>query len=107
MMAASLFGKNNSTDEDIFSLAENFTMGSMLDQFNSSFPSGGQFGNFTTPGGDFLNYGGGGSGGPPSAPCLHTGDEVLAQLNFYKVGEISLVGLFGGFPRLSSREFIF
>lgn len=77
---------NNSTEEDLFTgleqnVADNFTtaVGSMMANFSAS---GGEFGNYAAPGGDFGNYNSG--GGSPAVPCLHTGGQVLTQLNFYK-----------------------
>jgi hypothetical protein len=66
-------------------VADNLTtFSTMLEDFSASLTSGGQFENYAAPGGDVGNYTGS-SGLPGGVPCLHTGDQVLAQLNFHKV----------------------
>ncbi len=47
---------------------------------NASYASSGQLENYVS-GGSYSSD----SGSPP-VPCLHTGDQVLVQLNFDKVG---------------------
>jgi hypothetical protein len=88
MEGALLF--DNRMGENLFkdleqNVAENLTtFSTMLEDFSASLASGGQFENYAAPGGDVGNYTGS-SGFPGGVPCLHTGDQVLAQLNFHKV----------------------
>jgi hypothetical protein len=88
MEGALLFDK--SMGENLFkdleqNVADNLTtFSTMLEDFSASLASGGQFENYAAPGGDVGNYTGS-SGLPGGVPCLHTGDQVLAQLNFHKV----------------------
>jgi hypothetical protein len=81
---------DNRMGENLFkdleqNVADNLTtFSTMLEDFSASLASGGQFENYAAPGGDVGNYTGS-SGLPGGVPCLHTGDQVLAQLNFHKV----------------------
>jgi hypothetical protein len=85
------FPLGNSTGEGLFSnlelnVADNLTTISTMwaDFTNASYASSGQLENYVS-GGSYSSD----SGSPP-VPCLRTGDQVLAQLNFYKVGHTNL-----------------
>jgi len=87
MVGSLLF--NNSIGENLFidleqNVADNLTtFSTMIEDFSASFASGGQPESYAAPGGDFGNFTGSG-GFPGAVPCLHTGDQVLTQLNFHK-----------------------